>query len=95
MRHHEPSMPLFDRPSPAVKLNPTVADVDAPRLRKALARMVAEMGTRWWTATELQQLAGRRYGGRLYELRRPGIPFVGERLEGGEWRYRLLDRGNP
>jgi len=76
---------------PVAKLNSTVEPEDAPRLTAALQRLYEHMRDgRWMTATELTDVAGRRYGARLWELARAGIPHESERLSGGEWRYRLI-----
>jgi len=84
------SMPLFDPPIVAPPLNSTVAPEDAPRLTASLTQLLRAMGTRWWTATELTEVAGRRYGARLNELHKCGFPHETERVSGGEFRYRLI-----
>jgi hypothetical protein len=79
---------VYDAPA---KLNPTVAPEDAPRLTAALQRLYDLMRDgEWHMATELSEVAGRRYGGRLHDLSLSGIPHESERFWGGEWRYRLI-----
>ena len=73
------------------KPNPTVAPEDVPRLTAALQRLYDAMSDgRWYTATQLTEIAGRRYGGRLYDLRAAGIPHESRRVSGGEWEFRLI-----
>lgn len=92
-------MPLFDQANgpreetgqSALVLNSTVDPVDAPRLSKALSRLLEYMQDKeWHSATEITDVAGRRYGARLHELAMAGYPHGKERVSGGEWRYRLL-----
>ena len=85
------------------KLNSTVPDADVPRLTTALQRLFEHMRDgRWYTATELTEVAGRRYGARLHELAAAGIPHEsGSKGKNGEWEYRLIQSlkngvgGNP
>jgi hypothetical protein len=65
-------------------------DNAATRLRALLS------DGRWHSATELQAVAGRRYGARLMEIRRgedgrPALEVEGEPTKSGdcEWRYRV------
>ena len=80
---------------PAVKLNPTVEPEDAPRLRKGTEALRRLMGTEWRTATQLTEWVGRRYGARLHELHRAGIPHETRRVAKGkgEFEFRLI--GTP
>ena len=76
---------------PVAVPNATVAAEDVPRLTAALQRLYDVMKDgQWHTATELQAIAGRRYGARLHEFACAGIPYESQRITGGEWRYRLL-----
>lgn len=94
MSKYQSSLPLFDPPivppPRVVEPNSTVEPQDIPRLTRALTRLLRAMGTRWWTATELTEIAGRRYGARLNELSKCGFPHEAERVSGGEFRYRLI-----
>jgi hypothetical protein len=78
----------YDTPA---KLNPTVPTEDVPRLTAALQRLYDAMQDGgWYTATQLTEIAGRRYGGRLHDLSLNGIPHESRRVSGGEWEYRLI-----
>ncbi len=73
------------------KVNPTVEPADVPRLTAALRRLYEAMRDgAWKTGPELVPIAGLRYGARLEELKRAGIPFAREHVAEGVWRYRLV-----
>ena len=96
VKDYSTSMPLFDRSPPLIPLNPTVEEDDKPRLgvkHLALLRVLGDHD--WHTNAELclPDVGGNRFGARMQELKDAGHPFVRERVKGGLWRYRLLDRG--
>ena len=98
MKGHVSSMPLFDgaaeRSRPAVPLNPTVEEWDAPRLSAAQKRLLRVLCDRQWhTSGELAHVVGYRFSARMEELKKAGWPWVKEHVSGGTWRYRLLERG--
>lgn len=73
------------------KLNSTVAPEDVPRLTAALQRLYDHMRDgEWHTSYELMDVAGLRYGARLEELKRAGIPFEKRHAGAGLWHYRLI-----
>jgi hypothetical protein len=73
------------------KLNSSVPPQDVPRLTAALQRLLDHMRAGGWhTGPELIPVAGLRYGARLEELKRAGIPFEREHVSEGVWRYRLI-----
>jgi hypothetical protein len=73
------------------RLNPTVAPEDVPRLTAALQRLYHHMRDgEWCTGPSLIPIAGLRYGARLEELKRAGIPFERQHLSEGIWQYRLV-----
>ena len=77
------------------RLNSTVAPEDVPRLKASLQRLYDHMRDgMWYSATQLEMIAGRRYGGRLHELAKAGIPHESKCISGGEWEYRLISSPN-
>lgn len=78
------------------RLNSTVAPPDVTRLTAALRRLHDHMRAGGWhTGPELIPVAGLRYGARLEELKRAGIPFEREHVTEGVWRYRLTGPATP
>lgn len=78
-----------------LKLNSSVKPEDAPRLSAALQRLRDHMSDGvWHTGPSLIPVAGLRYGARLEELKRAGLPFQREHVGEGVWQYRLIS-GTP
>ena len=92
-----PNTPNKAVPSPArIPCNPTVGAADAPRLGRACRALLRLMADHeWHDNTELTAVGGMRFGARLEEMKDAGFPFRREKVTGGVWRYRLLDRGEP
>lgn len=87
------ALPQYDA-APAVPLNPTVAESDAPRLRTALERLLEHMADHeWHEGPSLVPIGGMGFGQRLHELKKAGHPIESEAVSRGVWKYRLLDRG--
>lgn len=82
---------LWERDAAAPRLNGTVPPGDVPRLTASLQRLYDAMKDGgWFTGPQLMEIAGLRYGARLEELKRAGIPFEREHVAEGVWRYRLI-----
>ena len=91
MRGYETSMPLFDRPTegPAIPLNPTVEEQDAPRLSAQHHAILAALREGPKTNVELGRIA-QRFGARLNEIKRAGIPWLKRNVGPGANEYRLV-----
>lgn len=74
---------------PAVTLNPTVADEDAPRLSAQCHAIAARL--REGPATNLDLIgASHRFGARLHELKRAGFLWSRRPLGKGVHEYRMI-----
>lgn len=83
------TMPLFDRPSPRVGLNPTVAEDDAPRLSAQCHAIAARL--RSGPATNLQLIMiSHRFGARLHEPKQAGFLWARKPLGQGVHEYRMI-----
>jgi hypothetical protein len=79
-----------------LKLNPTVAPEDAPRLSAALRRLLDLMKDGdWHSRSEICRVGGSRAPGRLWDLEQANHPYESRPKVkgGGEWEYRLI--ANP
>jgi hypothetical protein len=99
MRGYETSMPLFDRPAqpaPAVPCNPSVPDADVARVTAQQVRILARLRQGPATGPELARIAA-RFSARLGELRDAGVIHGWSKTPcgGGQFLYRLTERGEP
>ena len=94
MRGYESFMPLFDRPASAglVPTNSTVAPDDVPRLSDQHTAILAALQGGPKTGPELARIAI-RYSARLQEIKALH-PWLKRAIGGGQWEYRLVDRGD-
>ncbi len=95
MKGYRSKMPLLDlRPPPmaVVPVDPSVLETDVPRLKGASQRVLARLKAGPATNLELMQpeIGGARFGGRLHDLRKSGVIWKREHVEGSVWSYRLI-----
>lgn len=93
MKGYTSAHPLFDQPSRAVEpVDPNVLPSDVPRLTSAAYRILVRLKEGPATNLQLMQpeCGGARFGGRLHDLRKAGVIWKREHIEGSVWSYRLI-----
>lgn len=91
MKGYQSSMPLFDKPI-VEPVDPNVLPSDVPRLCAASLRVLDRLKEGPATNRELEQpgCGGSRFGGRLFDLRKAGVLWKREHVDGSVWRYELI-----
>ncbi len=97
MKDYTSSMPLFDGAAernqpPAIPLNSTVGPSDVVRLSDQHHAILARLRQGPATGPQLAAIAI-RYSARLNELKALH-PWLKRPIGGGQWEYRLVDRGD-
>jgi hypothetical protein len=95
MKGYTSAHPLFDaKPAPpsVEPVDPSVLESDVPRLKGAALRVLARLKAGPATNLQLMQpeCGGARFGGRLHDLRKVGVIWKREHVEGSVWSYRLI-----
>jgi hypothetical protein len=90
----QPALNFDGTPAPRrQKANPVKAERD--RLNGTAQRLLVYLLERkgeWIDNAVLLEVAGFRYGGRLFELKGDGWLIERRHVEGGCWQYRLVGR---
>lgn len=88
------ALPLFDaKPESTVAVpaaDPSVLDSDRPRLSVACVRILERLKHGPATNLQLENFGGQRFGARLHDLRKAGVIWKREHVEGAVWRYELI-----
>lgn len=91
MHGYQSAHPLFDRPKegPVIPLNSTVEAQDIPRLSAQHHAIIAALREGPKTNLQLGMIA-QRFGARLNEIKKAGIPWVRRSVAPGVNEYRLI-----
>ncbi len=81
----------FDRPVPP--MDPNILADDVERATSLSRRVLERLRQGPATNTELSEIGGLRYSGRIYDLRRAGYRITSKRIAGGLWMHELV--GGP